>query len=239
MRHIEIAILALLFMSSVSKSQELPDTRAHLNSLKAKFSATAPADKARIHEAGIDSVRLSGVIETSLKVGDTAPDFELPNASSKPIRLSELLKTGPVVLTWYRGGWCPYCNIALHDLQEALPEIHKVGGTLVAVSPEIPDSSLSTAEKHSLKFEVLSDKGNHVAQTYGIVYKIPVSVVEQYKGRLDIPAYNHDESWELPLAATYIVDSQGVIRWVFLDADYRNRAEPSDIVAELKKLDSK
>ncbi|MBI5060566.1 AhpC/TSA family protein [candidate division KSB1 bacterium] len=236
MRHVTVAIIALLFMSIVSKSQDLPDTQAHLDLLKAKFSGAAPTDKARVYEAGIDSVRLSGVVESSLKVGVTAPDFELPNAASKPIRLSELLRTGPVVLTWYRGGWCPYCNITLHDLQVALPEIQKAGGTLVAVSPEIPDSSLSTLEKHALQFEVLSDAGNAVGRAYGIIYKIPSSIVDQYRGRLDIPAYNHDKSWELPLAATYIIDRNRIIRWAFVDADYRRRAQPSDIVAELKNL---
>ena len=169
-------------------------------------------------------------------VGDRAPDFELPNASGKRVKLSALLEHGPVVVTWYRGAWCPYCNIALRGFQKVLPEIKAEGASLVAVSPQTPDNSLTTVEKDGLGFEVLSDRGNKVAHTFGVAYKVPAVVVEQLKGRLDLSKYNGDSSNELPLGATYVIDRQGVIRYAFVDGDYRKRAEPSAVVAALRGL---
>ena len=156
------------------------------------------------------------------------------NAAGKEVKLAELTARGPVVLTWYRGGWCPYCNIALRGFHKSLPEIRAAGATLVALSPETPDNTLSTTEKNHLDFEVLSDRGNKVAHAYGVAYKVPKVVVEQSKGRLDLAKHNGDNSGELPLGAAYIVDRGGVIRYAFIDADYRKRAEPSTVVAVLR-----
>src|SRR5262249_13450133 len=153
----------------------------------------------------------------ALKVGDRAPDFELPDATGKKVKLSELTARGPVVMTWYRGGWCPYCNIALRGFQKRLPEIRAEGASLVAISPETPDNSLSTAEKNHLEFEVLSDRGNRVAQSYGVAYKVPRVVAEQSQGRL--ARYNGDDSGTLPLGVTYVIDHDGIIRYAFVDSD--------------------
>ena len=138
------------------------------------------------------------------------------------------------MLTWYRGGWCPYCNIALRGFQKKLPEIRDEGASLVAISPETPDNSLSTAEKDHLEFEVLSDHGNKVAQAYGVAYKLPAVIAEQSRARLT--KYNRDDSGTLPLGVTYVIDREGVIRYAFVDADYRKRAEPSDVLAALRGL---
>ena len=180
-----------------------------------------------------------GVVDRALKVGDRAPDFELPDPAGKKVKLSELLARGPVVVTWYRGGWCPYCNIALRGFHKRLPEIRSAGASLVAISPETPDNSLSTAEKNHLEFEVLSDQGNKVARAYGVAYKIPKVVADQFKGRLDLAKYNGDDSGELPLGVTYVIDREGIIRYAFVDADYRKRAEPSDVLAALRNLEKK
>ena len=165
-----------------------------------------------------------------------APDFILNNALGKAISLNEVLKQGPVVLTWYRGGWCPYCNLTLRALQQALPEIKAQGATLLTLTPEVPDESLSTAEKNELEFEVLSDVHNKVGKSYGVVFKIEENVAQAYQNGFNLHSYNGDDSDELPMAATYIIGTNGIIKWAFLDTDYRNRAEPSDIVNELKKL---
>jgi peroxiredoxin len=202
-------------------------------------SKKAPPDRLRAYEQGIEEVRKSGVTGKALQVGDRAPDFELLNAAGKKIKLSELTARGPVIVTWYRGGWCPYCNIALRGFQKLLPEIRAAGATLVALSPETPDNSLSTAEKNQLDFEVLSDRRNKVAHAYGVAYKVPKIVTEQSRGRLDLAKHNCDDSGELPLGATYVVDRKGVIRYAFVDADYRKRAEPSAVLAELRQLDKK
>jgi peroxiredoxin len=213
--------------------------RKELDEFREKMSKTAPADRLKVYEEGIEEVRKSGVIEKALKVGDRAPDFELPDATGKKVKLSELIARGPVVVTWYRGGWCPYCNIALRGFHKSLPEIRSAGASLVAISPEMPDNSLSTAEKNHLDFDVLSDRGSKVARAYGVSYKIPKVIAEQFKGRLDLAKYNGDDSGELPLGVTYVIDREGIIRYAFVDADYRKRAEPSDVIAALRGLDKK
>lgn len=121
-------------------------------------------------------------------------------------------------------------------MQQALPEIKAQGATLLTLTPKVPDQSLSTAEKSELEFEVLSDLHNQVGKKFGVVFKLEDKVAEAYQNGFDLHAYNGDNSDELPMGATYIIGKDGIVKWAFLDADYRNRAEPSDIVAELKKL---
>jgi peroxiredoxin len=255
-RRIELSLLLLVMMAAVlilgcsseekqAKDQEppiegrpvdRPTLRSKLEARKAQFMETAPPEMVAIFDRGVEQVAESGVLATALKVGDTAPAFALPNAQEQEVSLNELLDEGPVVIAWYRGGWCPYCNLELVALREALPEIDAAGGQLIAISPEIPDSAVSTQARDSLPFEVLSDVGNDVAREFGIVYTLPEELAQQFEGRLDLAAYNGDNSGELPLAVTYIIDTDGIIRYAFVDPDYRKRAEPSVVVAELKKL---
>jgi peroxiredoxin len=245
MRHIHArstllaACLSVLATGAMASAQQ-PDgapVRKELDEFREKAAKSAPPDRMRAYEQGIEDVRKSGVLDRALKVGDRAPNFELPDAKGKTIRLSDLRTQGPVVLTWYRGGWCPYCNIALRGLQKRLPDLRAAGATLVAISPELPDNSMSTAEKDHLEFTVLSDLGSKVARAYGVAYKIPRVVADQFRGRLDLARHNGDDGDELPLGATYIVDRGGIIRYAFIDADYRKRAEPSDILAALRGID--
>jgi peroxiredoxin len=218
---------------------DVAPVRKELDEFREKVSKKASPDRLRAYEQGIDEVRKSGVTDKALKVGDRAPDFELLNAAGKKVKLSELTERGPVVLTWYRGGWCPYCNIALRGFHKSLPEIRAVGASLVALSPETPDNTLSTKEKNQLEFEVLSDRGNKVAHAFGVAYKVPKVVMDQSRGRLDLSKHNGNDSGELPLGATYIIDRDGVIRYAFVDADYRKRAEPSDVIVALRNLGKK
>jgi len=230
-------LVSLLIVEALRADTAPPGTLdVALNQRKQSFTEKAPPEISMLYEQGIVDVANSGVLETALKVGDPAPDFALPHATGETVTLSELLEQGPVVLTWYRGGWCPYCNITLHYLQQKLPEFKAAGATLVAISPEQPDKSLSTQEKNELEFYVLSDMGNQVAGDYGIKYKLPPEIIASFDGRLDIPGYNGDDSWELPLSATYIVDTDGTIAWAYVNPDYRERAEPDDIVKALREL---
>lgn len=161
----------------------------------------------------------------------------MPNATGQIVSLAEVLTRGPVVLSFYRGGWCPYCNLELQALQRHLPEIREMGASLLAVSPQTPDNSLSTAEKHQLQFDVLSDQGDQVARTYGLVFTVPPELHSIYRQwGIDIPAWNGDESWELPLPATYVIDRGGIIRSAFVNLDYTQRMEPADILRELRAL---
>lgn len=209
--------------------------KSKLEKKKANFELKADDNKKRAYQEGLESVEKSGIVTTAKQVGDTAPNFTLANALGEPVSLKDYLKKGPVILTWYRGGWCPYCNLTLHQLQEELPNFKANGANLIALTPELPDQSMSTAEKNDLQFEVLSDIGNKIARKYGIVFKLTDEVAEIYNKSFDMNSYNGDESNELPLAATYIINEEGKIVYTFLDADYRNRAEPSELTAFLKR----
>ena len=179
----------------------------------------------------------SGIVESAIAVGATAPDFTLPNATGASVQLTQLLSQGPVVLSFYRGQWCPYCNLELRALQQALPDIVNAGATLVAVSPQTPDNSLSTVEKNELTFEVLSDVGNRVARSYGLVFELPEALRPIYAGfGIDLPAHNGDDTFELPIPATYVIGTDGTVSHAFVNADYTKRLEPADIVAALQAL---
>lgn len=209
-----------------------------LNTRRVEFAKVATDEKKKIYGEGTDAVKNSGILDKALNVGDKVPDFTLNNQLSKPVSLYKELEKAPVVLIWYRGGWCPYCNITLHYLQERLPDIRKAGGSLLALTPELPDKSMNTTEKNSLDFTVLSDVANKVGKEYGVVFELTPEVAAIYQDAFDLHGYNGDESNELPLAATYVIDQKGIIQYAFLDADYRNRAEPDDIIAALKKINA-
>lgn len=209
--------------------------KSKLDEKKAAFEMKADEHKKKAYREGIEAVEHSKVVSTAKQVGDKAPNFTLSNALGKSVELNEYLGKGKVVLTWYRGGWCPYCNMTLRQLQDELPNFKASGATLIALTPELPDNSISTAEKNELEFEVLSDVGNKIAKEYGIVFKLTDEVADMYDSAFDMNSYNGDESNELPLAATYIIDENGDILYAFLDADYRNRAEPSELSDFLKK----
>jgi len=182
-------------------------------------------------------IAASRLAESSLGVGAAVADFSLPVATGAMVSLSALLIKGPVVLAFYRGGWCPYCSTELRALQAKLPEIMAAGATLVAISPQTPDNSLSTAEELDLAFTVLSDEGNHVAESFGLVFELPESLREVYQGfGIDLPAANGDTTFRLPLPATYVIGSDGIVAWRFADADYTKRAEPDDVIAILEAL---
>ncbi len=209
-----------------------------LEAKKAAFEQRASDEIKALYGGGTQAVIDAGVVENAKSMGDQAPNFTLTNQSGQEVSLSGLLEQGPVVLMWYRGGWCPYCNITLAAYQERLSDITAQGATLVALTPELPDKSMSTAEKNALEFQVLSDVGNEVAREYGVVFKLTDGVHESYEKGFGLSQFNGDESGELPLAATYVIDRDGTIRWAFLDADYRNRAEPADVIAALEKLNA-
>ena len=179
----------------------------------------------------------SGLAERALGVGAGAPRFSLVSASGMQVALEELLADGPVVVTFYRGRWCPYCNLALRALQEIPDAIVARGARLVAISPQVPDESLTMAEKEQLSFLVLSDIGCDVAKQFGIAFDLPDDLGTHYdKLGLDLATYNGGYSRTLPVPATYVIDRGGIIRWSFVDPDYSRRAEPDDILNALNSL---
>lgn len=173
----------------------------------------------------------------ALNLGDRALDFQLPNVRGGTTGLYEMLEQGPVVLSFYRGGWCPYCNLEFKALSDVLPQIHALGARLIGVSPELPDGSLDTVDKYQLPFEVLSDVGNVVARQYGIVMDVPAIIRPLYlQWGLNVPAVNGDDSWELPVPATYVINSDGRIACAYINKDYTRRLEPDNIIDVLEKL---
>ncbi|WSQ15243.1 AhpC/TSA family protein [Streptomyces sp. NBC_01231] len=196
-----------------------------------------PADIRQVMRRAGQELADSGQADRALAVGGQAPDFRLPSATGECVSLTGLLAAGPVVLTFYRGAWCPYCNIALRALQQHHDEITARGARLVAVSPQIPDQSLSLTEKHQLAFSVLSDVGSDAAKQYGLAFDLPDDLAAVYdRLGFDLQRVNGGHPRTLPLPATYVIDREGVIRWAFVDADYTKRAEPSDLLAALDAL---
>ncbi len=169
--------------------------------------------------------------KTALNVGGKMPEFTLSDATGKSVSSNDLLKQGNLVIVFYRGAWCPYCNKYLHKLQENLSEIKANGGNLVAISVENPDTSMTVSKKNELSFSVLSDPKFSVARKFGIVYELPKETNEKYKGYgIDLMKNNGTEKPELPLSTTYVVDSKGNIVYAWLEPDYSKRAEPADIL---------
>lgn len=199
--------------------------------------ARIPEENRKVLQGAIKDLKNSGIVDLALRKGDPAPDIELPNAVGATVDVAAMLERGPVVVTFYRGGWCPYCNLELKALQARLPEIHDLGAELVAISPETPDNALTTREKNELGFEVLSDAHNEVALAFGLVFELPAEVKPLYaKMGIDLPSQNGDGSYELPVTATYIIASDGTVAAAHVDPDYRYRLDPEDVIATLKKL---
>jgi peroxiredoxin len=171
------------------------------------------------------------------RVGDKAPSFVLPDALATPVDLSNRLDNGPVVLNFYRGGWCPYCNIELRAYQALLPRITELGASLVAISPQAPDDALTTAEKNDLTFDVLSDTGSAVAESFGLDFELSEKLQDIYTDLgNDLTAKNAGNDWRLPVPATFVIARDGRIVFAHVDADYRERAEPEQVIEALEIL---
>ncbi|MFB7667017.1 peroxiredoxin-like family protein [Kitasatospora sp. NPDC056138] len=201
-------------------------------------SQSIPAEAIEIMDRNGRELAASGLAERALGVGAPAPQFTLPAATGQRVALDGLLADGPVVLTFYRGAWCPFCNLALRALQEQHDAITTRGARLVAVSPQIPDESLTLAEKERLAFDVLSDIGSEVAARFGIAFDLSDELGTLYDQLgFDLKRVNAGHSRTLPLPATFVIDRTGTIRWAFVQTDYTLRAEPADILAALDTLD--
>lgn len=181
-----------------------------------------------------EDLKMEGIEARALRSGDTMPDFELPDQHGNLRRLSDYLSQAPVVLNIYRGGWCPYCNMEMKALHDVLPKIQAAGAILIGLSPESPDKALTTAENNEIDIDILSDSGNRTIERLGLVFELPQALRPIYeKIGIDVPAYNGDDSFRLPVPATYIIGQDGVIRFAFVNSDYTQRLEPSDIVGKL------
>lgn len=189
-------------------------------------------------ERHIAELRTSGAIERALGAGDSAPAFALPNAGGTVVSSAELLARGPLIVSFFRGKWCPYCVAELEALDEIVPELRALGGTLVAISPERPERTAQLVAEKNLRFDILFDAGNVVAERYRVGYVFPEYLLELYRDVLkhDIAAFNDDTEWKLPIPARFVIDRQGLVREAKVDPDYRRRPEPADSLAVVREL---
>ncbi len=188
-------------------------------------------------DKSVADMKKASIAGRALKVGDLASNFSLPDMHGNNVKLSHLLLDGPVILSFYRGGWCPYCNLELRALLKALPEIQNSGAQVVAISPEKPENSLSTVRKNTLDYLVLSDVSSEVARKFGVSFILPTYLKKIYRTfGLNLEKYNNAKTVELPIPATFLIDSNQVIQYAFVDEDYTQRAATEEILETLAAL---
>jgi len=214
-------------------SKPLPSLQSQLNEINEQIPESI-SSRIKVDTSDIDA---SGVAP-GLAIGDLAPNFTLPDALGRPVTLSDQLETGPVVLTFYRGEWCPFCNLQLRSLQQARPQFLEHNATLIAISPQAPDHALSLTEKYDLGYAVLSDLDQSVIRDYRVQFTLSGDLEDLQVNvfQNDPGTQNADHSRSLPVPATFVIDQSGVVRAAFVSADWRYRPEPTDIIAALVAL---
>ena len=208
--------------------------KAQIDAFNVQKEANLPADVLALMNTTNEELIAQHIRNNALQVGDKIENFILPNHLGKNIELADLLNKGPVVVSFYRGAWCPYCNLELKALNDFLPQFKTKSAQLVAISPQLPDQTLTTAQKNELEFDVLSDVGNKVAQQFGLLFTLDKRIQELYTGfGIDFEHTYGDKTYQLPLPATYVINQEGVITYAFLNEDYTLRAEPCDVMTAL------
>ena len=230
-----------LLPAALSAQEDVPPVPSYADAV-VEFEASRKPGKLTAEDRAVMQRSAAELAERlpdpGLKVGEHAPVFTLPNAFGKPVSLSEQLAKGPVVLTFYRGAWCPYCNLELKALHGALPRLKRLGARLIAVTPQQPDKSLEQVKKDGYPFEILSDLDSAVMRDYRLYFAVPKALSDLYRDRfgLDLAIYNGPGRYELPVPGTFVIDRQGIVRAAFADTDYKRRMEPADIIATLRGL---
>jgi len=212
-----------------------------LDACKADFEAGKPPYNVppsvieTMHRA-TDELIASGAAARALKAGDRAPAFTLKDADGKNVSSADLLERGPLIVSFYRGVWCPFCNMELQALQAALPEFEAAGAKLAAISPQTAPNSRKSVRQNGLGFPILSDPGNEVAAAFGLRFALPAYLVDLYKGlKNDLPAFNGDASWTLPIPARYVIGQDGTILYAEVNPDHTRRPEPEDMLPSVRR----
>jgi peroxiredoxin len=215
--------------------------QAKLDAFKSDFEAGKPPYHApysvieTMHKATAE-LQASGQAERAKRVGDNAPVFTLKDSEGNDVSSVDLLKRGPLVVSFYRGVWCPYCNMELQALQAALPEFEKLGASLVAISPQTAPNSRKSTRENNLTFPILSDVKGRIGDAFGLKFKLPPYLVELYKSfKNDLPSFNDDPEWTLPMPARYVIGQDGTILYAEVNPDYTRRPEPEDLLPALRK----
>jgi len=240
-----INLIVLFCFSSVAVADELPNFKNRVDTFNTEMKKQKNAPKLNksdmaIMKKGADE--LAKILPNpGLPIGSVAPDFSLRNAHGKQISLSNYLKRGPVILVFYRGAWCPYCNLHLHALLESEPTFRKYKASLIAVTPQTPDKSLGQVKKDKFPFEIVSDLNDEVAKAYNLYFEVSPELHAFYKSRfgLDLEAFNGKGRLGLPVPATFVLNQAGKIVALHAELDYTTRMEPADIVQALKKINLK
>lgn len=219
------------------QSRSTPSFSQGLKELRNNLSKAMPKEALDVFDADADASELKYDSIIKLSQGDKAPNFRLSNAINETVELYQKLRKSRVVLVFYRGAWCPYCNLALAHYQSILGDIKDADASLIAISPQTPDASLNMKEKNALQYEVLSDNGNMVSRLYSTVFKNdnhPIEVMSDLGFNFD--SFYPDDSRELPVPAIFIIEKDGTISFARSEGgDYRNRTEPQDLINQLNK----
>jgi peroxiredoxin len=220
-------------MNPLTTTQEMDSARNLYRGLK------IPKPALKIMDASTTELENKAVASHVLKPGGIAPDFILPNVDGRSVRLYTELERGPVVLVFYRGGWCPYCKIHLRGFQKSLADFKAAGAQVMVISPQLPDQSLITREKDRLAFPVLSDVGLNTARVFGVAFELPKALLKLYAD-FDNPLekFNGAEGErELPMPATFVIRPNRTIAYAHVEADYTRRSEPLEVLNLVRKLE--
>lgn len=223
-------LITTLRINEMSLQNEIQD-------LMVEMGKKVPADKMEKVGAFIGRLASEGVGNNARRVGEKAPDFALRGASGHTVSLTGLLAKGPVVVKFFRGEWCPFCDLELRAYQKILPEFAAKDASLIAISPQSPENNQSTVKNRSLGFEVLSDPGNTVAKAYGIVFSMNAAEQDMHKDfDVDLPAINGAANFDLPVPAIFVIDRAGGIAWEYVESNYTARVEPADVLKAVSAL---
>lgn len=222
---------------SLEESNPADDTRS-LSEIfaerKALITKYVPPETQAVHARVIAELREQRIADLCLPVGSKIPAFELKDHNGKPVSSTELLKTGRLAICFFRGRWCPFCVGQLEAMNLILPQIEQAAASLIAISPQTVQQSFFMADQHKLRFPLLSDASNQVARQFGLVYRVPDDQQAIFRRAfINLPFANGDESWELPVPATYILDQDGTVLYASASPDYTERPEPEDILSAL------
>jgi peroxiredoxin len=214
--------------------RSLRDIFAERKELIAKY---VPAETQAIHARAVAELKQKRLSANVLTVGAKVPEFQLQDHDGKGVAATDLLAKGRLVLCFIRGRWCPFCVAQMEAMNLVLPEIEQAGAALVAISPQTVQQSFFMRDQHKLRFPLLSDVGNKVASQFGLIYSVPDEQKAIYqRAFVNLPFVNGDDSWELPIPATYIIDRDGTVLYASANEDYTERPEPQDIVRVLQTL---
>jgi len=213
-------------------TRSLRDQFAERKELVAKY---VPAEIQAIHARVIAELQQRRIAEGTLAAGTKAPAFELTDHNGKLVSSTELSTKGRLIICFFRGRWCPFCVGQLEAMNLLIPEIQAAGASLIAISPQTVQQSFFMADQHKLQFPLLSDVGNDVARQFGLVYRVPEFQQAVYRRAfINLPLANGDESWELPIPATYLVERDGTVIYASSNPDYTERPEPGEILSAVK-----